>query len=182
MSQIPSFADIQEEFKVSFGYIQNDMRAISCGKETINYTLALLVAVACEMLAAAGKDRTHPEKVLAEVLPAQWGPLAKRLFDAIRNGLAHGFDTKHIVVDGVSHQIYMQWHGTVPVEVVRSGGDIRLYIRPRVLADLICAKIDNLKELLRREAARKIWLENVHLHEREMMLDSKEKAAWNALI
>jgi hypothetical protein len=183
MSQVPSFTDIQKEFRVSFGYIQNDMKAICRGKETINYTLALLVAVACEMLAAARGDRKQPENALTEILSSQWRPLAKRLFDAFRNGLAHGFDTKHIVVNGASHQIYMQWQGTLPVEIVHSSGGIQLCIRPRVLADLICAKIDELEDLLRSDAtARKRWFNEVHLHKREIKLDAKGKAAWKALI
>jgi hypothetical protein len=88
----PSFADIKLEFKFSFEYIQGDMKAICRGTEKINYTLAVLVAIACEMLAAARGDREHPELILAEVIAPQWRPLAKKLFEAIRNGLAHGFD------------------------------------------------------------------------------------------
>jgi hypothetical protein len=143
-----------------------------------------LVAVACETLAAARKERSQPEKILAEALPPNWGPLVRRLFDAIRNGLAHGFDTKHIVVDAIRHQVYMQCEGTVSVEIIHSAGGILLCIRPRILAELICVKIDELKKLLRRDAAaRKIWFDKVHRHKREAQLETKEeKTAWKSLI
>ena len=94
MKHAPSFADISQEFRVSFGYVREDIRAICKGKEKINYTVALLVGCACEMLAAARGKRQHPEKVLEEVLEAGWKPLAGALFKALRHGLAHGFDTK----------------------------------------------------------------------------------------
>ena len=43
---------------------------------------------------------------LAEVLETEWKPLAGARFESPSSRPCHGFDTKHIVVDGVSHQIY----------------------------------------------------------------------------
>jgi hypothetical protein len=183
MNSPSTFAEISEEFRVSFGYIRQDMKAVAKGTETVNYTLALLVGCACEMLAAARGDRKHPEKILAEVADPQWQPLAGALFEAIRNGLAHGFDTKHIIVDDVPHQIYMQWPERFPFRLFRTSDKAELIIGPRPLAALICQKIDELEDLLKRDArARAIWYHKAHRHKREIRLGAAELAAWKKLV
>jgi hypothetical protein len=182
MNHTPTFEEIRREFEDSFGYIQTDMKAIGSGTQRVNYTLAALIGIACEMLAAARGMRGQPASILQEVIPP-WKPLAKALFDAVRNGLAHGFDTKHIMVGGVAHQIYMQWQGTTPLELIRTGGRVQFYLRPRVLADLICSKIDELLEQLKTDSeARHRWLDKCHRYKREIDLDPKAASAWKDLL
>jgi hypothetical protein len=66
----------------------------------------------------------------------------------------------------------MQWPQTVPLEIERTSSEVRLYIRPRPLAHLICAKIDDLKDLLKRDPeARATWYEKAHRHKREIRLE-----------
>jgi hypothetical protein len=109
-----TFRDIQQEIDSSFGYIRNDMHAICRGEARIQYTLMLLVCCSCEMLAAAMGNPHYAANEFKDLLPpGEWQQLSERLFTALRNGLAHGFDTKHLVVDGVSVQIYYQWEPTV---------------------------------------------------------------------
>ncbi len=170
MKAPPSFGDIYAEFKDSFGYIRGDIRAICSAKETVNYTVALLVGCACEMLAAARGDRKHPERILEEILEPQWRPLAACLSNALQNGLVHGFDTKHLMVDGVAHQMYMSWKARDPVKLTRTALTTRLTIGPTVLAELICKKIDELEALLRSDP---------HRHDRERPLNRHELKAWN---
>jgi hypothetical protein len=135
------------------------------------------------MLAAARGDRKHPEKVLAEVLDPQWKPLADALYTALRDGLAHGFDTKHIVVDDVSHQIYMQWAEPSPFRLYRMAGVSRLFVGTRSLAELICKKIDELETRLECEPKlRQVWYEKAHRHQRERKLNRHEEKAWNELV
>jgi hypothetical protein len=135
------------------------------------------------MLAAARGDRKHPEKVLAEILEPQWKPLADALFTALRHGLAHGFDTKHIVVDGVSHQIYMGWSEPRPFRLHRMAGTCRLFVGTRSLAGILCNKIDELEVRLRREPdARKVWYDKAHRHQRERKLNGVEEEAWRKLV
>src|ERR1019366_8857841 len=101
-----SFADIEKEFDESLGYIKNDIFALCRQNEKVNYTVALLVACGCEVLAVGRGDRKRPHDVFAELLPANdWKALAKPLYEALRNGLAHKFDTKHLHVDGQRIQI-----------------------------------------------------------------------------
>lgn len=104
-----TYAEIEEEFEYSLGYIHNDIQALCQGTQTLNYTVALLVGVACEALEDAGAY-ANKITVLEELLPdADWKKLARPLFDALRHGLAHNFDTKHIHVNGDIVQIHLSW-------------------------------------------------------------------------
>jgi hypothetical protein len=159
------------------------MRAICKGADTINYTLALLAGCACEMLASARGDRQHPEKVLEEVLDDEWKPLAGCLFGALRNGLAHSFDTKHVVIDGQAHQIFMQWYSNRSFWLGRSDGSIGIFMSARVLAEALCAKIDELEQALQLDAhARELWHNKAHRYQRDAPLNRHEKLAWDKLV
>ena len=102
------FSVVQREFKESLGYLKQDLKWLLEKKSNLNYTIALLIGCGCEMLAACAGDRKRlGERVFAELLPPtdELQVLADRLYSALRDGLAHGFDTKHLRVGGKEHQI-----------------------------------------------------------------------------
>jgi hypothetical protein len=59
-SMAVTYAEIEKEFNESLGYIHNDIQALCGGTQTLNYTVALLVGVACEALEDA---RAYPYAV-----------------------------------------------------------------------------------------------------------------------
>jgi hypothetical protein len=67
-----------------------------------NYAAVLLVMTACDAVgravfeSASGGARFFRDYML----PAEWHSVAKSLFDVLRNGLAHSFETKTIVQVG----------------------------------------------------------------------------------
>lgn len=151
MSARPTYADIEKEFEESLGYIHNDIQALCQGKQTLNYTVALLVGVACEALQDA---RAYANKVavLAELLPdAEWKKLAAPLFDALRHGLAHKFDTKHIHVDGQIVQIYLSWSMPEIIRIRQVDGKDALYLSTRGLGNGVCQKIREFRVKLQND-------------------------------
>jgi len=117
-----SHADIKKEFDESLGYLHNDIAWLCEHNSGLNYTVALLIGCACEALADGG---AYPSKdlALADLLPDNdWRQLAKRLFDALRNGLAHSFDTKHLHVDGQVIQIYITWSMPGVIAINKANG------------------------------------------------------------
>jgi hypothetical protein len=156
MTEPLSYADIEKEFEESLGYIHNDIEWLQKNDSKLNYTVALLVGCACEALADAGAS-TSKERILAEVLPAgDWQQLAKPLFDALRNGLAHSFDTKHLHVGAAEIQIHISWTKKDVVSIVKTQNGLGLLIGIQPIADLIRGKINDFKQVLRTdEAARR---------------------------
>lgn len=147
-----TYADIEREFDESLGYIHNDIQALCASRNTLNYTVALLVGVACEALEDAC---AYPSKlkVLAELLPdTDWQQLAKPLFEAIRHGLAHHFDTKHIHVDGEVVQIYLSWSMKETIRIKQVNGHDALYLGTCQLGAGVCRKIQDFKTRLQHDS------------------------------
>jgi|SRR5579872_4764931 len=178
------FAAIEKDFRESLGYVRDDIEALVNGQTKPNYTVALLVGCGCEMLAAAYNKRKHPEEILAELLPpGDWRVLSKRLYTALRDGLAHGFDTKHLDVDGEVIQIIIAWLDGDLIDLARvSPWGLAVWISVLTLAKDLCAKItafeNDLKgdEVLRRQFKRSCE------HQQMTTLDTREKQAWERLV
>jgi hypothetical protein len=148
----------------------------------LNYTVGLLIGCGCEMLAAcAGDKKRNGEKIFAELLPsADWQLLAKRLYTALRDGLAHGFDTKHLAVDGKEHQIFLNSSERSKLGFLRESRGIGLQIGLRPIAEGLCAKIDALEAVLAHDLdARRRF---VAAWQPPAVLNEKEAEAWRRLV
>jgi hypothetical protein len=178
-----SFADIKNEFDESLGYIKNDISALCRQDKTVNYTVALLVACGCEVLAEGWGDRRQPHDVFAELLPDNdWKALAKPLYEALRNGLAHKFDTKHLHVDGQSIQIYFFWAHRQIVDIGTANGGTGLFIGTRPLGELLCAKIEEFQQKLQTDAAARERFRRAYGRESMTKCSTAETAAWRRLV
>ncbi len=177
-----SLAYIKQEFAESLGYIRGDIKWLIEHDSGLNYTIALLIGCGCEMLSACRGDKIRlGEKVFAELLPTgEWQLLASRVYGALRDGLAHGFDTKHLLVDGIEHQIYLDVRGAREIRITKNSRGIGLYIGTRPLAEALCAKITDLEALLEHdENARQCFIK---ARQRPADLNATEAAAWRNLI
>jgi hypothetical protein len=176
-------AVVKQEFAETLGYIRQDLQWLLEKKSSLNYTIALLIGCGCEMLAAcAGDKKRRGEKVFAELLPAtkELQVLADRLYSALRDGLAHGFDTKHIRVAGTEHQVYLASLGPQEIAIQKNSRGIGLRIGIGALAEGLCAKITDLeKQLVQDEDLRQRFMD---ARQRTADLNADEVAAWRALV
>ena len=174
---------IMREFRETLGYLRGDLRYLLDRQAGLNYTIALLIGCGCEMLAAAEGDTKNRlgETVFAELLPAgDVQALATRLYSALRDGLAHGFDTKHIEVEGVEHQIHLTSVGQQDIRLQSTDRGVGLYIGVQRLAEALCAKITDFETKLRTdEGVRQRFMQ---ARQPTTRLNTGEKAAWNRLL
>ncbi|MFZ0912194.1 MAG: hypothetical protein WBQ76_04845 [Candidatus Korobacteraceae bacterium] len=178
-----SFADVEKEFDESLGYIKNDISALCRQNETVNYTVALLVACGCEFLAEGRGERKEPHDVFAELLPTDdWKALAKPLYEAVRNGLAHKFDTKHLHVDGQRLQIYFSWTRKQIVDIGPVGSGTGLFIGTRPLGTLLCQKIEEFRQKLQTDAAARERFRRAYKSQDWTQCSATETAAWKRLV
>lgn len=183
---MPTYNEIKEEFDNSLGYIRNDITAIRQGAATINYTVMLLIGCGCEMLAATLGDRKRRgERVFAELLPpGDWRLLADSIYTALRDGLAHGFDTKHLDVGGTLIQIQVSWSNANACEIIQTpkGPWLRIGVSP--IATALIAKINEYEKLLQapaNEEARVLFKKSCD-QQRTKPLNQHERAAWTRLM
>jgi hypothetical protein len=176
-----SFAEIEKEFDEPLGYIKNDISALCLQNERVNYTVALLVGVGCEVL-AKGRGKAS-SAVFAELLPTDdWKALSKPLWKAVRNGLAHKFDTKHLHVDGESIQIYFDWMRSQIVDIGPANGQTGLFIGTRPLGRLLCKKIDEFRWELENDAVARERFRQAHSYKSKTECSTSETAAWRRLV
>ncbi len=175
------FAAVKQEFDETLGYVRHDLRWL-LKHSSLNYTIALLIGCGCEMLAASAGDRKRRgERVFAELLPAtdELQALASRLYSVLRDGLAHGFDTKHLRVDGTEHQIYLSSSGPQEIAIEKNQRGIGLRIGIGGLAEKLCDKISEFEyRLTHDEVARQSFMD---ARQRAADLNTTEAVAWRSL-
>lgn len=183
MSRTLSWADVKREFDNSVGYIRQDLRWLKSHNSGLNYTVLLLVGCGCEMLASIRGDlKRRGEKVFAELLPGgDWRLLSARLYSALRDGLAHGFDTKHLVVDGMTVQIYISWSQRTAITLRQAGTGYGVYIGAQPMVDALCREIDRLEADLKQDEAARRRFKAAADYQRTAPLNQHEAAAWRRL-
>ena len=149
-----AFKEIETEFKETFGYVRRDIAAILKSNLGLNYTIALLVCCACEMLTwhrGLRDDQAH--EVFTSLLPdtEPYRAVGKTLWEALRNGLAHKFrpDTIRIEND--------EWRFTIssqsgPHVSVKKGQPHWIHLNIRECSSRIISQIDAYEEELRASA------------------------------
>ena len=181
MSEI-SYAEIEPEFNESLGYIRNDIAALCRGNERVNYTLALLIACGCDVIARGSRSKRQAHEVFAELLSnSDWKALAKPLYEALRNGLAHKFDTKHLHVDGDIVQMYFYWTRKQVAEIGLANGRTALFIGTRLLGERLCERIDDFRRNLKTDAGARECFRRAYHRESVTRFSLMETAAWKRL-
>ena len=109
--------------------------------------------------------------------------LGDSLYTALRDGLAHGFDTKHLDVgSSAAIQIYISWGNQNVVEIRRVGGDLGVFVGVQPLAEALIAKIDAFEAQLRANEETRTMFKEACEYQRVKPLDHNELAAWNRLV
>jgi len=175
-----SYADIEQEFEESLGYIRNDIAELLRRNVGLNYTVALLIGCACEALAAS--DGRHHHDVFADLLDGEWRSLAKPLFNALRNGLAHSFDTKHLHVEGEAIQIHISWTLTEMFVIEKCDGAPRLVLGIQPLANRLCKKVNEFKAMLQNHAPARQRFRQACQKERIAQFSLSEADVWKRLV
>ncbi len=144
-----SFADIEPNFDRVFGFIRRDIERILTLDPGGNFAVAGLAACACETLARYRYGSGEGADVFSRLLPA--GPfqvVAKSMYDILRNGLVHRYDTADICVEGTIIQLAVSWRAEPHLSVKVIDGVPNLVLNMMALcADLFGAFAQYRKEL-----------------------------------
>lgn len=105
-----SFTDIEGKFDTVFGFIQRDLERFLTLDAGGNFGVAGLAACACETLSRYQYGSGEGAKIFSRLL--QDGPfqvIAKDLYDILRNGLVHRYNTADIRVNGMVIRLAIAW-------------------------------------------------------------------------
>src|SRR5438132_7686229 len=89
------YESIRAEVERLRAYVTHDLDILIAQEVGGNYLATALITCACDALSYLKYGhRNRGDLFFAEVLPDLWKPIAKTLYDAIRNGIIHTYETK----------------------------------------------------------------------------------------
>jgi hypothetical protein len=134
-------------------FLQHDLKNVLRMEHGGNYTAALLVAVGCEALSLLLEK--GPDDVLVQLLTRRGidQHMAEDIVSALRNGLAHAFDTKFIQVGPKYVELVISWGAVEHLECETNPP--RLYLNVRTMWEEDLKRV--LAEVERRLADDPTW-------------------------
>jgi hypothetical protein len=92
-------------------FVLHDLEVIGRQQEGLNYAAVLVVASACDALGTLRYGKRHAGgRFFAEyMLPAEWQGVGLDLWNGLRNGLAHSYETKTIIQAGAPIELAVSW-------------------------------------------------------------------------
>ncbi len=133
-----SFANIKPKVDRVFGFIEHDLRQMLTLNPGSNFAVAGLAACACETLARYRYGSGEGALVFSRLLPP--GPLqevAKTVYDVLRNGLVHRYNTADLRIDGKMVRLAISWRAESHLSIKSIDGVPNLVLNATTLcADL----------------------------------------------
>jgi hypothetical protein len=147
------FEDIQQKFHRGFGFIQHDLEGFLSQDVGGNFAVAALAACACETLARYRHGSGDGGEVFRRLMPA--GPLqvvARTLYDLLRNGLVHRYNTADIAVEGQVVRLALSWRAEQYLSVKEIDGVPNLVLNVTTLCADLFKEFQDYREELKRSA------------------------------
>jgi hypothetical protein len=157
----------------------DDLKRITRQPEGGNYAAVAVVGCACEALGRLryGKKDGGSDFFTCYVLPERWQPVGPDLYEALRHGIAHGYETKTIELGKGKLNVGVSWREK-PHLTFEEGRSTLFINVPELAADLGRALDRYEAELLEREDLRDLF----YTHWRKgHSVRRPQKAAWQAL-
>jgi hypothetical protein len=179
-----NFDAIEQRFREIFEFIQQDLSRIIRVEPGVNYAAAAVIACACEAIAKYRSGSGKGADAFAMLLPeGNYQPAAKTLYEALRNGLVHGYTAHDIEFNGSRVELDIAWRETPHLSVEDKGGKPHLTLNVHELCRRLSELIDRYRAELQAKAdARDRFLRQDKRKRIETVHSPDEVRAWKALI
>lgn len=175
------FEQVEEDFRRLRDFVLDDLDRITGQAVGGNYAAAALIVCAYDAIASLRDGRSNRgELPFGETLPPDWRPVAPSLYDALRNGIVHGIETKTIRVAGRDLELAVSWREGRHLTLDHHG---RLVLAVLHLADDLRAAFDAFEVRLRHEPDLRDRFRRRLRHDRIHEVRSPaEQEAWQRLL
>lgn len=178
-----TFGEIEEEFLRLKNFLTADLKLILEPGTGGNYISAALIACACDALTwlISGKKNKGEEFFTRHLLTPQWAPVGKTIYDAVRNGLVHSYETKDIVVGGTRIRLGISRKEKPHLTFDAAEGILYLNVQ-QLTRDLLTA-IDEYQDRLKDdENLRAAFRKNMKSGKEVLIRDQKAVELWQSLL
>ena len=146
------YSRIKTRFERIRHFITNDLGLLANQPSGGNYLAAFMIACACETIAWFRYGTNKGERIFADkLLPPTWQPVASSLYDAMRNGIAHRYETKTLCIGDKPLEIGISWKKKPHLRFSRNRKVVFLNIQ--TLAQLVFEMLDAYEQDLKAEAS-----------------------------
>lgn len=176
-----SYDDIRESWERIKQYFTNDLTLLSGSETGGSYITAFLIACACETLSRFTYGKGDGARFFSKMmLPAKWQKVGSSLFDAMRNGIGHRYETKFIAVGSKKIDIYISWRQSPHLQLSADKG--KVYLNVKHMADQMITILVDVDQALKNDPALRTefaktlndpWVEN---------MVGAEKDSWATLL
>lgn len=171
------YETIRAEVERIRGFITTDLDLIVSQDIGGNYIAMSLMTCACDAISYLKYGHANQgELFFKELLPDCWKPVAHALYDAIRNGIVHSYETKTIVIGSRRMDIAVSWKAKSHLHI--SSSSTNIYFNVWQLAqDLKRAVAQFEMDLKEDENLRNTFYE-VMRKDREIHIPPNDYQAW----
>lgn len=179
-----AFADIKDKFDRVFGFIRRDLERILTLDPGGNFAVATLLACACEALARYRNGSGDGADIFARLLPP--GPfktISNTLYDVLRNGFVHHYNTADIRVERSIIRLAIAWKEQEHLSIKVIDGVPNLVLNmTRICNDLFSAFEEYRTELERSGEARDLFFKIYNSVGIKDIKVPKEITAWQEIL
>jgi hypothetical protein len=175
-----TFDQVRRHLDELRAHLLDDLERITRQRGGGNYAAVAVVGCACEALGRLryGKKDGGGDFFTCYLLPKRWRRVGPDLYEALRHGIAHGYDTKTIELPEGRLEIGVSWH-EMPHLTFNEGRSMLFINVPELAADLGRALDRYEAELFDCAELR----DRFYMHWRKgHSLRRPQKEAWQALI
>ncbi len=175
------YATIRPEVERLRDYVTNDLDLLITQDVGGNYLAAALITCACDAISYLKYgQRSRGDLVFAEILPDLWKPVAKTLYDAIRNGIVHIYETKTIILGSRRLDLGISWRAKPHLHLSATGAHI--YVNVRQLSQDLKAAIGQFEADLKADARLRETFYKRMRRERELSPGASEHQKWQHVL
>lgn len=176
-----TYETIRLRFEQVHDYVVSDLDRVVEQTDGGNYIAAALIVCACDALSNLkyGKEN-HGYLFFKELLPNVWHPVAKSLYEAIRHGLVHTYDTRLICIGHREIEVIISW-GQKP-HLGLSANRKKIYINIKHLSKDFKAAFKRFETDLQEQATlRNTFAKSIHRW-RKQHIAKNEVEKWEKLL
>ena len=175
------YETIRAEVERVRDFVSTDLDLIVNRDTGGNYLAASLITCACDALAHLKDGRiNYGETFFAELLPDSWKPVATGLYDAIRNGIVHSYETKTIVHGSQRLNVVISWRARPHMHLSLNATDI--YVNVLQLAQDLKRVLLQFEADLKTQEHLRYTFYKAMKEQREYCVQKANRGAWdNAL-
>lgn len=176
-----SYETIRPEVERLRYYLTNDLDRLIAQDVGGNYLAAVLITCACDALSYLKHgQRNRGDLFFTELLPDLWKPVAKTLYNAIRNGIVHTYETKTIILGSRRLSVGISWNAKPHLHLSETGTHI--YVNIRQLSQDLKTAVAQFEADLKADAKLRKQFHESMQGEREIPLDGSEKQKWQDML